>query len=122
MRGDKDIAINVETDDNSTIMADKTHLANVLNNLIDNAIKYSGNSVEINITGNDNEISVSDNGIGIPSKSIPYLFNKFYRVPHGNRQDADKIEEDEYLDNIMDTINKKTNFNSQSSRPKKKIC
>ncbi len=88
MRGDKDIAINVETDDNSTIMADKTHLANVLNNLIDNAIKYSGNSVEINITGNDNEISVSDNGIGIPSKSIPYLFNKFYRVPHGNRQDV----------------------------------
>ena len=63
-------------------------MANVLNNLIDNAIKYSGNSVEINITGNDNEISVSDNGIGIPSKSIPYLFNKFYRVPHGNRQDV----------------------------------
>lgn len=88
MRGDKDIAINVKTDDNSTVMADKTHLANVLNNLIDNAIKYSGNSVEINITGNDNEISVSDNGIGIPSKSIPYLFNKFYRVPHGNRQDV----------------------------------
>ena len=68
--------------------ADKTHLSNILNNLIDNAIKYSGDSVEITITGNDREIAVADNGIGIPSKSIAYLFNKFYRVPHGNRQDV----------------------------------
>ena len=97
MRGDKDITINVNVADNIVVEADKTHLANVLNNLIDNAIKYScdasgkpitGDSVEITITGDNNELSVRDNGIGIPSKSIPYLFNKFYRVPHGNRQDV----------------------------------
>ena len=56
--------------------------------MIDNAIKYSGNSVAITISGNEKEISVADNGIGIPAKSMPYLFNKFYRVPHGNRQDV----------------------------------
>lgn len=88
MRGDKDITINVNVADNIVVEADKTHLANVLNNLIDNAIKYSDESVEISIFGDNNEVSVRDNGIGIPSKSIPYLFNKFYRVPHGNRQDV----------------------------------
>lgn len=88
MRGDKDITITVAVDEQACVEADRTHFANVLNNLIDNAIKYSGDSVEISIQGNDSEISVSDNGIGIPSKSIPYLFNKFYRVPQGNRQDV----------------------------------
>lgn len=97
MRGDKAITINVNVADNIVVDADKTHLANVLNNLIDNAIKYScdasgkpitGDSVEITITGDNHDLSVRDNGIGIPSKSIPYLFNKFYRVPHGNRQDV----------------------------------
>lgn len=88
MRSDKKITINVEVAENVSIEADKTHLSNILNNLIDNAIKYSGDSIAITISGNDKEISVTDNGIGIPAKSIPYLFNKFYRVPHGNRQDV----------------------------------
>lgn len=88
MRGDKKITINVDVDEDVSVEADKTHLSNILNNLIDNAIKYSGDSVEITISGNEREISVADNGIGIPAKSIPYLFNKFYRVPHGNRQDV----------------------------------
>ena len=88
MRGDKKITINVDVDEDVSIEADKTHLSNILNNLIDNAIKYSGSSVEITISGNESEISVADNGIGIPAKSMPYLFNKFYRVPHGNRQDV----------------------------------
>lgn len=88
MRGEKNISIKVDIDESIMVEADRTHLANVLNNLIDNAIKYSGDSVEITITGNIQELSVRDNGIGIPSKSIPYLFNKLYRVPHGNRQDV----------------------------------
>ena len=88
MRGDKGITINVNVSEDIAVEADKIHFANVLNNLIDNAIKYSGDSVMITITGDDKDISIADNGIGIPSKSIPYLFNKFYRVQHGNRQDV----------------------------------
>ena len=88
MRGEKNININVDMDESIMVETDRTHLANILNNLIDNAIKYSGDSVEITVTANNNYLSVKDNGIGIPSKSIPYLFNKFYRVPHGNRQDV----------------------------------
>lgn len=88
IRGEKNISIDVDIDKSIMIETDRTHLANVLNNLIDNAIKYSGDSVEITIMGDSKYLSVRDNGIGIPSKSIPYLFNKFYRVPHGNRQDV----------------------------------
>lgn len=88
MRSDKNITINVEADNTLCVVADKVHLANVLNNLIDNAIKYSEKSVTIIISANADEIRVSDNAIGIPAKSIPYLFNKFYRVPHGNLQDV----------------------------------
>ena len=57
MRGEKVIAINVEVDEGVSIKADTTHLSNILNNLIDNAIKYSGDSVAITITGNGKEIS-----------------------------------------------------------------
>ncbi|WP_290385177.1 HAMP domain-containing sensor histidine kinase, partial [uncultured Duncaniella sp.] len=88
MRGDKEIAIEVRSEGDISVTADKSHLSNVLNNLIDNAIKYSGESVAINIKLNADNIEVADNGIGIPAKSLPYIFDKFYRVPHGNRQDV----------------------------------
>lgn len=88
MRVDKEITINVDVNGSTSVEADRTHLANVLNNLIDNAIKYSGDSVTITVTSTDDGIAIADNGIGIPAKSIPYLFNKFYRVPHGNRQEV----------------------------------
>lgn len=88
MRSDKEITIIVDVDSDISVNADKSHLSNILNNLVDNAIKYSGEQVTITISANSGGISVADDGIGIPPKSIPYLFNKFYRVPHGNRQDV----------------------------------
>ena len=88
MRADKDISITLDVIEQIDVAADKSHLSNVLNNLIDNAIKYSGESVVIHITISADSIEVTDNGIGIPSKSRPFIFDKFYRVPHGNRQDV----------------------------------
>ena len=87
MRKEKEINIISDISDGVVINADKTHFANIMNNLIENAIKYSGDKVTIKITGNEKIISVTDNGIGIPEKSVPYIFDKFYRVPHGNRHD-----------------------------------
>lgn len=49
MRTEKEIVINVNMDDDVSVEADRTHLGNVLNNLIDNAIKYSGVSVIIKV-------------------------------------------------------------------------
>ena len=71
-----------------TVEADRSHLANVFNNIIDNSIKYSDGNAHIIITIREHSIVFADNGIGIPAKSLPYVFNKFYRVPHGDRQDT----------------------------------
>ena len=88
MRGDKPIAIDIQSGGNVKVTADRSHLSNVLNNLIDNAVKYSGDSVSILIKIDADGMEVADNGIGIPSKSLPFIFDKFYRVPHGNVQDV----------------------------------
>ena len=72
--------------------ADKLHLTNVLNNLVDNAIKYCKTVPEIHIrTENINaglQITVSDNGIGISPENQKRVFQKFYRVPTGNVHDV----------------------------------
>lgn len=63
--------------------ADKDHLREVVDNLIENAVKYTPNGeVSVNVSGDNDtvEISVRDSGIGIPAEDIPHLFQKFYRV------------------------------------------
>lgn len=72
----------------ATLITDPTHFSNIIGNLIDNSLKYSGEEVRIIIEADEKSISVSDNGIGIPEKSLPEIFNKFYRVPHGNHTDV----------------------------------
>jgi two-component system, OmpR family, phosphate regulon sensor histidine kinase PhoR len=71
-----------------TIMGDKAHLTNALYNLIDNAIKYSGENPELNIqTTNDHKfliVIISDNGIGIDEQHQKRVFDKFFRVPTGD--------------------------------------
>lgn len=65
------------------IIADKMHLMNAIGNLVDNAIKYSGTSVEIRIWCSGDEtsliIEVGDNGHGIASEDLPHIFDKYYR-------------------------------------------
>ena len=68
--------------------ADRDHFANVLYNLIDNAIKYTTTAPEIDITvgkGDHNAlISVADKGIGMSKDTLKHIFDKFYRASTGN--------------------------------------
>jgi len=70
------------------LLLDKTHFKNVIQNLLDNAIKYSKDRPNIRIHTQCNEhtfsIAVSDNGIGIAPEHHRHLFDKFYRVTNGN--------------------------------------
>jgi two-component system sensor histidine kinase VicK len=62
---------------------DPTRMTEVIQNLIDNAIKYTNDgTITVRLTGNPQvvQIQISDSGIGIPSEDIPHLFQKFYRV------------------------------------------
>ena len=67
------------------VNADRFHFANLVYNLLDNSIKYSGSEPQINITVTEDEhniiLSVKDEGIGISKKHLENIFDKFYRVP-----------------------------------------
>ncbi|MDY0054151.1 MAG: HAMP domain-containing sensor histidine kinase [Bacteroidales bacterium] len=69
---------------NSIIFADRLHITNVINTLIDNSIKYNDNSPKIEIETrrmkNYLEIGIRDNGIGIPKKERDKVFRKYYRA------------------------------------------
>lgn len=77
----------VQVTQNETFRSDEVSLKIILNNLLSNAFKYQRKSrddkfVKLDIVVNKGEavLSVSDNGIGIPEKSISQIFNMFYRA------------------------------------------
>ena len=81
--------------DNSLVDVDLMHFTNIIHNLFDNAIKYRNDDKppQLSIkTTNPNDktlqIRISDNGIGIRKEDLKRIFEKFYRVPTGNRHDV----------------------------------
>jgi len=66
------------------VMVDADHIETTLNNLVENAMKYSRDEKEISVKvekkGSYVAIAVSDKGTGIPKNSLRYIFDKFYRV------------------------------------------
>ena len=81
---DKDVRMEIVAEDDLEIRADRMHLANIVCNLLENAIKYSREAVTIRIDyrmceDGKVQISVADNGIGIAKADQRYVFDKFYR-------------------------------------------
>jgi two-component system phosphate regulon sensor histidine kinase PhoR len=73
---------------NSYINCSKCHIINSLTNILDNACKYSNGNLRIEIDAFEREnhmyIEITDNGIGISHKDIPYVFDKYFRVSTGD--------------------------------------
>ena len=81
---DKEVRMNIVAEDDLEIRADRMHLANIVCNLLENAIKYSREAVTIRIDyrmceDGKVQICVADNGIGIAKADQRYVFDKFYR-------------------------------------------
>lgn len=86
----KQHSLRVETPALLTVWADPVRAQQVLQNLVSNAIKYTptGGVIEVRVreaSGDFVEISVHDNGIGIPPEERAHLFEKFYRTSAGRR-------------------------------------
>lgn len=88
MKANKPVEIVIDIPDNLSVMADSLHFGNVLSNIIDNAVKYSGDSVVINIKADEDSITIADNGIGMEKTELPHIFEKFYRVSSGDRYEV----------------------------------
>jgi signal transduction histidine kinase len=66
---------------------DEFHFENAVSNVIDNAIKYGGNEINVSFNKDNREclsISIADNGEGISKQDEPYIFDKFYRTKTKN--------------------------------------
>lgn len=80
---------------NALVDVDEMHFTNVIFNLLDNAVKYRSEERPLHLTvasrdlsGDNLEITIEDNGIGIRRDDVKKIFDKFYRVSTGNRHDV----------------------------------
>ena len=86
-KGKAELGLNAKND---LIDADEVHFSNLINNLVDNSIKYAKDNVppEIRITTSSDDkhitIRLEDNGIGMSRETVKRIFEKFYRAHTGN--------------------------------------
>ncbi|MBW3520994.1 sensor histidine kinase KdpD [Chryseobacterium sp. NKUCC03_KSP] len=84
----ENISIQIDIENDISILADEFHFTNIVYNLLDNSIKYCETKPEILISSVKDPkglyLKFKDNGMGIPAKNINHIFDKFYRVPANN--------------------------------------
>lgn len=90
---EKEVSVSYNFTVNRILMnGDRLHLTNIITNLIDNAIKYSGSHPVIVINTSMDEtgikIDIKDNGMGMSPDTQRLIFDKFYRLPTGNLHDV----------------------------------
>ncbi|MDE5881217.1 MAG: ATP-binding protein, partial [Muribaculaceae bacterium] len=88
----KKVEFHIECDGDMQIACDPLHMSQMIGNLIENAVKYSEERVNIMIKAKKNPdsitLSVEDNGIGISETDMSKIFNKFYRSEAAMRSGA----------------------------------
>ena len=83
-------SIKSEIQENVQASIDPFHFENAISNIIDNAVKYGGDAIDVHLEQDSGKVkvSISDNGPGIAKGNASKIFDKFYRVPSGNRHDV----------------------------------
>ncbi len=81
---EKEVSLSYEGSSPANVIADDESINRILRNLLDNAHKYTERggkvSVSCQVNGSQATLTVEDTGIGIPSESVEYIFERFYRV------------------------------------------
>jgi len=87
----KDARVRVDVGDGLRAVGDPTGLEQVIQNLVDNALKYGRSGGEVRLRGATEGgrvvLTVSDDGPGIAREHLPRLFERFYRVDSGRSRD-----------------------------------
>jgi len=90
---DKNISITCDARQSLSVEGDRVRLKQVVVNLLDNAIKYTPGKGTIHLrvkaVNGHAVLEVEDNGVGIPPKALPHVFERFYRVDPTRAGDAD---------------------------------
>ena len=85
----KHIAISMDAPDTIMVRADQDKIERICYNLLSNALKYTSEGGEITLTAKEEDgrvmISVADNGCGISSDELPYIFDRFYQAKNAGR-------------------------------------
>lgn len=85
----KHIAISMDAPDTIMLRADQDKIERICYNLLSNALKYTSEGGEISLMAKEEDgrvmISVADNGCGISSDELPYIFNRFYQAKNAGR-------------------------------------
>ena len=85
----KHIAISMDAPDTLMLRADQDKIERICYNLLSNALKYTSEGGEITLTAKEENgrvmISVADNGCGISSDELPYIFDRFYQAKNAGR-------------------------------------
>lgn len=81
---EKEISLSYETDQRAVVLATEDDMHQVIYNLVENGIKYSGQMgfvhTNLHVEGDTVVLDVEDNGIGIPDEDMAHIFERFYRV------------------------------------------
>lgn len=81
---EQETTLSYEADESAVVLATEDDLHQILYNLMENGIKYSGHMgfvhTALTVEGGDVVIRVEDNGVGISDEDMPHIFERFYRV------------------------------------------
>jgi len=84
---DKRIDVTLNIAGNVTVTAHRKAVQQIVENLVQNALRYS-NARILTINGNAHKLIIEDNGIGVPTESLPHLFERFYRVDKSRNRET----------------------------------